>query len=100
MRSSRSRLFKETTESPPDSSVHDRSYDRRDKLFDYSAGSGGQLEVDNIAGSGSQLREEMSGLLQSEVIPNEVHAPLPRQLKAAQEEGMADFYARSAELAL
>ena len=40
----------------------------------------------------------MSGLLQSEVIPNEVRAPLPKHLKAAQEEGLADFYARSAEL--
>jgi hypothetical protein len=69
------------------------------ELYDYSA-DGGQLELDNIAGSGSQLREQMSGLLQSEVIPKEIRAPLPRHLKAAQEEGMADLYARSAELAL
>jgi hypothetical protein len=37
-------------------------------------------------------------LLQSEVIPNEVRAPLPRRLQAAQAEGLEDFYARSAEL--
>jgi hypothetical protein len=41
----------------------------------------------------------MSALLQSEVIPNEIRAPLPRHLRAAQKEGMEDFFARSAELA-
>jgi len=39
----------------------------------------------------------MSALLQNEVIPNEVRAPLSRHLKAAQEEGLGDFYARTAE---
>ena len=41
----------------------------------------------------------MSALLQSEVIPNEIRAPLPRHLRAAQTEGMEDLIARSAELA-
>jgi arylsulfatase A-like enzyme len=67
------------------------------ELYDYSTG-GGQLELANIAGTGSKLRDEMSALLQNEVIPNEVRAPLPRHLMAAQKEGMEDFYARSAEL--
>jgi hypothetical protein len=68
------------------------------ELYDYSS-SGGNLELDNLAGRGSKLETELSQLLQSEVIPNEVRAPLPRRLQAAQAEGMEDFYARSAELA-
>jgi arylsulfatase A-like enzyme len=68
------------------------------ELYDYSS-SGGNLELDNLAGRGSKLETELSQLLQSEVIPNEVRAPLPRRLQAAQAEGIEDFYARSAELA-
>jgi hypothetical protein len=41
----------------------------------------------------------MSRLLENVVIPNEVRAPLPRNLRAAQQEGMEDFFARSAEIA-
>ncbi len=40
----------------------------------------------------------MSQLLQSQVIPNEVRAPLPNRLSAAQQEGFDDYFARSAEL--
>jgi hypothetical protein len=65
--------------------------------YDYSS-SGGNLELSNLAGAASNLEAELSQLLQNEVIPNELRAPLPRRLKAAQEEGMEDFFARSAEL--
>lgn len=41
----------------------------------------------------------MSQLLQNVVIPNEIRAPLPRHLQAAQKQGLENFYARSAELA-
>ncbi len=68
------------------------------ELYDYSTGSG-QLELANLAGGGSGLQAEMSQLLENVVIPNEVRAPLPRHLQAAQKEGLEDFYARSAELA-
>jgi arylsulfatase A-like enzyme len=67
------------------------------ELYDFSS-SGGRLELDNVAGKGSALQTEMSALLQSQVIPNEIRAPLPRHLRAAQKEGLEDFYARSAEL--
>ncbi len=67
------------------------------ELYDYST-NGGQLELANLAGGGSGLEGEMSRLLENVVIPNEVRAPLPRRLRAAQQEGMEDFYARSAEL--
>ena len=81
-----------------DGTIEVDTSDQDFELYDYST-SDGQLELTNLAGTGSKLQEELSGLLQSEVIPNEVRAPLPKHLRAAQEEGMADFYARSAELA-
>jgi arylsulfatase A-like enzyme len=73
--------------------------DTSDQDFElYYSSDGNQLELDNRAGGGSKLEQEMSALLQGTVIPNEVRAPLPRHLKAAQKEGMEDFYARTAEL--
>lgn len=51
-----------------------------------------------MAGPASSLKAQMSHLLESEVIPNEVRAPLPSRLLAAQQEGMEDYFARSAEL--
>lgn len=68
------------------------------ELYDYSTNSG-QLELANLAGGGTGLQGEMSRLLENVVIPNEVRAPLPRNLRAAQQEGMEDFFARSAEIA-
>jgi arylsulfatase A-like enzyme len=68
------------------------------ELYDYSS-DGGELELTNLAGAGSKLQTEMSALLQNQVIPNEIRAPLPRHLRAAQKEGMEDFFARSDELA-
>jgi len=79
-----------------DGTIEVDTSDQDFELYDYST-SGGQLELDNVAGSGSKLREDLSALLQNEVIPNEVRAPLPRYLKTAQEEGIADFYARTDE---
>jgi arylsulfatase A-like enzyme len=67
------------------------------ELYDYTS-SDELLEVNNVAGKGSALERELSALLQSEVIPKEIRAPLPRHLRAAQKEGMEDFYARTAEL--
>jgi arylsulfatase A-like enzyme len=64
------------------------------ELYDYGT-SGGRLELDNIASQSSPLRTEMSELLQSKVIPHEIREPLPRRLWSAQEEGLADFYART-----
>jgi arylsulfatase A-like enzyme len=81
-----------------DGTIEVDTSDQDFELYDYSS-SGGNLELDNLAGRGSKLETELSQLLQSEVIPNEVRAPLPRRLQAAQAEGMEDFYARSAELA-
>jgi arylsulfatase A-like enzyme len=68
------------------------------ELYDYST-SGGRLELTNLAATGSKLESELSRLLETEVIPNEVRAPLPRRLWPAQQEGMADYFARSAEAA-
>jgi arylsulfatase A-like enzyme len=61
------------------------------ELYDYSTWDG-VMEVDNLAGQGSQLESQLSDLLNHEVIPNELNQPLPAYLREAQEEGYADFY--------
>jgi arylsulfatase A-like enzyme len=66
------------------------------ELYDYSTAEG-RSELANVAGPASSLKAQMSHLLESEVIPNEVRAPLPSRLLAAQQEGMEDFFARTAE---
>jgi arylsulfatase A-like enzyme len=66
------------------------------ELYDYST-VGGRRELSNLAGTGSKLEPELAQLLESQVIPHEVRAPLPSRLQAAQQEGLADYYARSAE---
>jgi hypothetical protein len=66
------------------------------ELYDYSTG-GGTSELTNLAGTGSTLQPELAQLLESKVIPHEVRAPLPSRLLAAQQEGLADYYARTAE---
>jgi arylsulfatase A-like enzyme len=68
------------------------------ELYDYSSADG-RSELGNVAGPASSLHAQMSQLLLSKVIPNEVRAPLPSRLAAAQQEGLEDYYARSAELA-
>jgi arylsulfatase A-like enzyme len=70
--------------------------DQDRELYDYRT-HGGQLELDNLAGHGTSLEASMSQLLEKTVIPQELRAPLPRRLRAAQAEGLADFYARTAE---
>jgi hypothetical protein len=65
-------------------------------LYDYSS-SDGRRELGNVAGPASSLQAQMSQLLLSKVIPNEVRAPLPSRLSAAQQEGLDDYFARSAE---
>lgn len=75
---------------PKDGAIEIDTSDQDFELDDYSTG-GGQLELENVAGDSSKLRDDMSALLQTQVIPSEVRAPLPRHLKAAQEEGMADL---------
>ncbi len=68
---------------------------RRDGLGASDRPARWSIQAVDAAGKGSALQAEMSALL----IPNEIRAPLPRHLRAAQKEGMEDFYARSAELA-
>jgi arylsulfatase A-like enzyme len=64
------------------------------ELYDYRT-TGGRLELENVASENSQLRGTLSQLLESRVIPHELRQPLPSRLRAAQEEGLADFYART-----
>jgi arylsulfatase A-like enzyme len=61
------------------------------ELYDYSTPAG-RLELDNIAGSAPALLGEMSELLQSRVIPDELREPLPPRLQAAQDQGIENFY--------
>jgi arylsulfatase A-like enzyme len=64
------------------------------ELYDYTAPSGG-LELDNLAGRAPTLEGKMSALLESKAIPHEIQKPLPRRLRAAQEQGFQDFYTRT-----
>jgi arylsulfatase A-like enzyme len=61
------------------------------ELYDYGT-STGRLELDNIAGTAPALLGKMQELLNSKVIPDEVRAPLPPHLRAAQEQGIQNFY--------
>ncbi|MCW3033024.1 MAG: sulfatase [Solirubrobacterales bacterium] len=65
------------------------------ELYDYST-AGGRSELGNVAGSPSSLRTQMTAL-HSKAIANEVRAPLPSRLSAAQQEGFEDYFARTAE---
>jgi arylsulfatase A-like enzyme len=66
------------------------------ELYDYRT-RGGRRELVNIAGKNTELERKMSRLLEQKVLPAEVRKPLPRGLEAAQEEGMADFFARTSD---
>jgi arylsulfatase A-like enzyme len=70
--------------------------DQDRELYDYST-RGGRLEVENVAGRDTRLEQTLSRLLDQKVMPAEVRRPLPRRLRAAQEEGMADFIARTSD---
>jgi hypothetical protein len=69
--------------------------DQDRELYDYAT-KAGRLELDNVAGTDSALESSMSRLLQAKVMP-EIRAPLPRRLKAAQAEGLDNFYTLSAD---
>jgi arylsulfatase A-like enzyme len=79
-----------------DGTIQVDTSDQDRELYDYRT-HGGQLELDNLAGKGTPLEVSMSSLLERTVIPHEIRAPLPRRLRAAQAEGLADFFARSSE---
>jgi hypothetical protein len=66
------------------------------ELYDYRTARG-RLELDNVAGRDDDLQRRLSRLLAGPVMA-EVRAPLPSALKAAQAEGMADYFARTADL--
>ena len=60
------------------------------ELYDYRT-KRGRLELDNSIGRDDQLQRRMSQLLGGPVMA-EVRAPLPDRLKAAQSEGLEDFF--------
>jgi arylsulfatase A-like enzyme len=66
------------------------------ELYDYRT-QGGRRELENVAGRGTKLERTMAQLLDAKVIPGEVRKPLPHRLKAAQDEGLADFFARTSD---
>ncbi|MFR9749491.1 sulfatase-like hydrolase/transferase [Nocardia sp. 004] len=66
------------------------------ELYDYST-DGGRLELDNQNETGNPLRGTMEPLLDN-VIRNEIQQPLPPYLKAAQEEGISDYFAARSDL--
>jgi arylsulfatase A-like enzyme len=70
--------------------------DQDRELYDYRT-TGGRRELDNIAGGKTKLEQTMSRLLEQKVIPAEVRKPLPSRLRAAQEEGLADYFARTSD---
>jgi arylsulfatase A-like enzyme len=60
------------------------------ELYDYSQPAG-RAELVNSAGAQSALEEELWSVLEDEVLPNELHAPLPSHLRAAQRRGIANY---------
>jgi arylsulfatase A-like enzyme len=60
------------------------------ELYDYSTPEG-QLELLNSAGAGDPLEQELWDALEEEAIPNELRAPLPTRLRAAQRSGLANY---------
>ncbi|WP_246023268.1 sulfatase-like hydrolase/transferase [Nocardia yunnanensis] len=65
------------------------------ELYDYSTRDGA-LELDNIAADDGALRDRMSRLHEA-AVDAELHQPLPDSLRAAQEEGWADYQAEIAK---
>jgi arylsulfatase A-like enzyme len=62
---------------------------RETELYDYTTATGG-AELINEAGS-SALQEQLESILVEDAIPNELRAPLPGYLEAAQQEGMSNY---------
>ena len=63
------------------------SADQETELYDYTNWRG-VVELDNIAAQPGALNTQLSGLLNDQIIPNELNEPVPAYLKAAQEEGV------------
>jgi arylsulfatase A-like enzyme len=83
-------------------SLKPRARGTQAELYDYRTRSG-RLEIENVA-ERSDLEESMHRTLVERVIPHELQAPLPAQLRKAQRRGMANYHqgadAISAEAAL
>ncbi len=62
------------------------------ELYDYSSPVG-RAELENSAGVASALEEELWVTLEEAAIPDELRAPLPVALRAAQRRGLADYQA-------
>jgi arylsulfatase A-like enzyme len=62
------------------------------ELYDYSTPAG-RAELLNSAGAGDALEEELWIALEEQAIPNELRAPLPARLRAAQQRGLANYRA-------
>jgi arylsulfatase A-like enzyme len=60
------------------------------ELYDYGEGAG-RAELLNSAGLQRALEEELWDTLESEALPDELQAPLPSELLAAQRRGLADY---------
>jgi len=61
------------------------------ELYDYNT-QGGRAELDNAASSKPALLDEMRDRLVNDIIPRELHAPLPPDFAAANERAMAIFH--------
>ncbi len=60
------------------------------ELYDYSS-YGGRLELLNSAGAAGALEEELWVALEEQALPEELRAPLPASLRAAQRRGFANY---------
>jgi arylsulfatase A-like enzyme len=60
------------------------------ELYDYSEPSG-RAELVNSAGAQDSLEAELWSVLESQVLPDELRAPLPSYLHAAQRRGIANY---------
>lgn len=67
------------------------------ELYDYST-RGGRLEIDNLAGR-SELEPHLRSQLEA-AIANELRAPLPARLHAAQQDGYADYHSSAQKAAI
>ncbi len=60
------------------------------ELYDYSEPAG-RAELVNRAGQGDQLEEQLWTLLETKALSQELRAPLPTRLRAAQRRGLANY---------
>ncbi len=69
------------------------------ECYDYST-AGGQIEVDNIYTRNPQFSQQLYQQLLNEALPNELRAPLPSFLQAAQQEAQQTYFAYLTQLGL